>query len=264
MGKVIKGFVGRAVTVVTAAMVLNGVAMADVKPTPAEQYLMSKGVKITQSFQSVSGLKAIVADNGKEKRLFYVTPDGKSVIAGTVFDTAGVSVTARDMDRVGMVGGPAAGDVQNAVTASQTAQYWARAEKLHWIQDGTGQKVIYAIFDPNCPYCHRLWTTLRGAVMAGKVQVRWLPVAILKESSKGLGAAIYAAQDKSVALQQMANYQLRPVDVSQAANRDMAYNLLLLRDTGFTGVPTVLYKKGNAVHITMGVPTDSELAALLN
>lgn len=52
------------------------------KPTPVEQHLMSKGVKIAQTFPSASGLKAIVADNGKEKRLFYVTPDGKSLLVG--------------------------------------------------------------------------------------------------------------------------------------------------------------------------------------
>ena len=240
-------------------MALLGQARANVAPTPVEKNLMTKGVKIVQAFPAASGLKAIIADNGKEKRLFYVTPDGKSLIVGMVFDAAGENLTTADMSRAGVsdVGGA------KTLTNAQLESIWARVEKLSWIPEGTGKKVIYVLFDPNCTYCHRLWTSLRDAVASGKVQIRWLPVAILKESSKGLGAAIYNARNPSQVLAEMVNRQLKPAALTEALNKKMAYNLLLLRDTGHTGVPTLILRQNNKVRTTEGAPTDAELAELL-
>ena len=44
------------------------------KPTEAEQYLLNQGVNISATFPSSTGMKAILADMGGQKRLFYVTP----------------------------------------------------------------------------------------------------------------------------------------------------------------------------------------------
>jgi len=239
-------------------IIFLGQAWAADTVTPVEKNLMTKGVKIVQSFPSASGLKAIIADNGKEKRLFYVTPDGRSLIVGMVFDTAGENVTTADMSRAGVtdVGGA------KTLTDAQLESIWARLEKLSWIPEGTGKKTIYVLFDPNCPYCHRLWTAVRGAVGAGNVQIRWLPVAILKDSSKGLGAALYAARNPSQLLAAMVNHQLQPAVVTEVANKKMAYNLLLLRDTGYTGVPTIIYRESGRVRSTMGFPSDNELLSI--
>lgn len=238
---------------------VSATVAAQDKATPVEQHLAAQGVKVVQSFSSVSGLRAIVADNGAEKRLFYITPDGKSLIVGMVFDAQGNNVTSGDMSKAGVsdVGGA------KVMGDAQLQALWDRVEKRRWVQEGKSGKVIYAIFDPNCPYCHRLWGSMRAAVQAGKVQVRWLPVAILKDTSKGLGAAIYSSANPSEALAKMVNRQLQPVAVSERDNRDMALNLLLLRDTGYTGVPALMFKRGNKIVSMMGAPDDRELAALL-
>lgn len=229
------------------------------KTTPVERHLASKGVKIVQSFMSASGLRAIIADSGTEKRLFYVTPDGNSLIVGMLFDAAGNNVTSADMNKAGVsdVGGA------KVMGDNQLQALWDRAEKRRWVQEGKSGKIIYVMFDPNCPYCHRLWGTLRAGVQSGKIQVRWLPVAILKDTSKGLGAAIYSASNSSEAMSKMVNHQLQPVSVNAQDNRDMALNLLLLRDTGYTGVPALMFKRGNRIVSMMGAPDDLEIAALL-
>jgi thiol:disulfide interchange protein DsbG len=264
------------------------------KPTPAEQYLLSKGVKILQSFPSASGLRAIVADSGTEKRLFYVTPDGKSLILGLVFDTEGNSVTGADMKKAGVsapgaaVNAPAAaaGPAPAALTGvgagssavgnqavagtvtpkpmndAQLRDLWDRAEKRRWIQEGNSDKIIYVLFDANCTFCHKLWGALRAGIQSGKFQVRWLPVALLAPTSKELGAAIYSSKSPSEALAKMASRQLQPVKVSDRDNLDMAYNMLLLRDTGYTGVPVMLFKRGNRIVSMVGAPDDRELSAL--
>lgn len=236
-----------------------GAVAAQDKGTPVEQHLASKGVKIVQSFASASGLRAIIADNGTEKRLFYVTPDGKSLIVGMVFDAEGNNVTSTDMSKAGVsdVGG------SKIMGDTQLQALWDRVEKRRWVQDGKSGKVVYVLFDPNCPYCHRLWASLRAGVQAGKIQVRWLPVAILKDTSKGLGAAIYSAANPSEAMAKLVNHQLQPISVNDQNNRDIALNLLLLRDTGYTGVPALMFKRGNKIVSMMGSPDDREMTALL-
>lgn len=236
-----------------------GAVAAQDKGTPVEQHLVSKGVKIVQSFTSASGLRAIVADSGAEKRLFYITPDGKNLIAGMIFDAEGNNVTSADMNKAGVsdVGGP------KVMGDTQLQALWDRVEKRRWVQDGKSGKVVYVLFDPNCPYCHRLWTSLRAGVQAGKIQVRWLPVAILKDTSKGLGAAIYSAANPSEALAKLVNHQLQPISVNDQNNRDIALNLLLLRDTGYTGVPSLMFKRGSKIVSMMGAPDDREMTALL-
>lgn len=261
MGKVTKILLATAVMAAFSGFAVAASNDLVMKPTPVEQHLMSKGVKVVKAFPSASGLKAIVADNGKDKRLFYVTPDGKSLITGMVFDTVGNNITTNDMSRAGVT------DTGGAKTLSdaQLESVWARAGKLKWVPDGSpsAKKVVYVFFDPNCPYCHRLWTTMRSAVQSGKVQVRWLPVAILKDDSKNLAAAIYEAKNPSQAMAQMVNRQLQPVRISDAVNKSVAYNLLLLRDTGYTGVPTIFFRSGGKVRSGMGALNEQELATIL-
>jgi len=91
--------------------------------------------------------------------------------------------------------------------------------------------------------------------------VRWLPVAILKDDSKGLGAAIYAAPNPSAALAKMADRSLAAVAVSDKVNRDIAMNLLALRDTGFTGVPLLMFRNGGRIEMISGVPDEAQIDA---
>lgn len=253
------GQVTNILLVAAFAGVSAGSVAAKDKDTLVEQHLVSKGVKIVQSFASASGLRAIIADNGAEKRLFYITPDGKSLIVGMVFDAEGNNFTSADMKKAGVsdVGGA------KVMGDTQLQALWGRVEKRRWVQDGKSGKVVYVLFDPNCPYCHRLWASLRAGVQAGKIQVRWLPVAILKDTSKGLGAAIYSAVNPSEAMAKLVNHQLTPIPVTDQNNRDIALNLLLLKDTGYTGVPALLFKRGNKIVSMMGAPDDREMAALL-
>lgn len=228
--------------------------------TAAEQYLIKQGVNISQAFVSRSNLKAVVADNGSERRLFYITPDGQSLISGMVFDTSGQNITSEDMARFNVrdVGG------SQVLTPTQLGDLWERAGKLSYIAEGKGRPV-YVVFDPNCPYCHRLWGMLRQTAAEGKVQIRWIPVAILSESSKNLAAAMYQTKDQQQALNDFGAGMLAPVDTIDKATADvLARNLLLLRDTGYTGVPTLLWKEGDQVRVKMEVPDDVLFKTIFN
>ncbi|AXZ89092.1 TPA: thiol:disulfide interchange protein DsbG [Pseudomonas aeruginosa] len=247
-----------------AAFASHAAAAETTEVTPVESYLMSKGNTIAQAFPAASGMKGIVVDNGAEKRLFYVTPDGKSLLAGVMFDTQGANLTSVDLARTATVE-PVP---QSSQSADSLAQAWKRAEQLKWLAEGDADRVMYAFFDPNCAYCHELWGMLRAPVAAGDVQVRWIPISILRASSNELNAAIYqqaATEGVLVPMAEMAKRQLQPATVTEDIRQSLADNLALFRQAGFRRTPMILYRdrdKGQ-VKVFEGAPLPQELAMML-
>lgn len=228
-------------------------------PTVAEQRLMASGVRIVSRFDSVSGLRAIVADNGKDRRLFYVTPDGKSLVAGLVFDEKGRNITNDDMSRAGIGNG----NRTTTLTQLQAQIVWKTVQSLTSLKDGGRGIVVYTFIDPQCNYCHRWMAMVRPHIAAGRLQLRWLPVAILSESSKGLAESMYATPNAATAVQALEDGTLKVRPQSNAVKIKLARNLLAMRDTGARAVPVLVYRLGTRVVVSTGVPSDAEFAAIL-
>lgn len=235
------------------------VSAAGQEPTEAERYLLGNGVKIPMAFQSASGLKAIVADNGSERKLMYVTPDGKNLILGMVYDTKGNNLTNDDMNRSSIRPSEAAAP---SLSATDKIALWDAASKLDYIEEGRGDRIVYAVFDPTCPYCHTLYQETRKFAAAGNARIRWIPVAILSESSKGLAAALYGQRNRAEGMAALMAGNVSPIRVEKPAALALAKNLLFLRDTGHTGVPLVLYRGDEGVQVIAEVPSESQYAQM--
>ena len=72
---------------------------------------------------------------------------------------------------------------------------WVDVLRAHGIVVGPPAKSppVYVFFDPNCPYCKKLWSTPLPADLGGamsKFPAIWVPVAYLKPSSHGRAFAI--------------------------------------------------------------------------
>jgi hypothetical protein len=84
--------------------------------------------------------------------------------------------------------------------ASPAAHQLALEQVLHatkgatWIAEGNGPRLVYIFFDPNCPFCHKLYQEARPWVGRDGLQLRWIPVGILMPSSAGKAAAILEAK----------------------------------------------------------------------
>lgn len=257
--------VGKVLSPIALAAFASHAAAAETSEvTPVETYLISKGNTISQAFPAASGMKGIVVDNGAEKRLFYVTPDGKSLLAGVMFDTQGANLTSVDLARTASVE-PAPQSTQSPDSLALT---WKQAEQLKWLAEGDAERVMYAFFDPNCAYCHELWGMLRAPVAAGDIQVRWIPISILRASSNELNAAIYqqaATDGVLIPMAEMAKRQLQPATVTEEIRQSLADNLALFRQAGFRRTPMILYRdrdKGR-VKVFEGAPLPQELAMML-
>jgi thiol:disulfide interchange protein DsbG len=157
------------------------------RPAPLEA-LERQGLTIVGTFPSPGGLTAYAAHLGTEPVALYVTPDGRHVIAGTLFDAAGKNQTADVLEKT------LATPMANAV--------WGQLETSHWIADGRegAPRTVYVFTDPNCPYCNKLWADARPWVDAGKLQLRHVMVGILTPTSAGKAAALLGAKDPAAAL----------------------------------------------------------------
>ncbi|MDE2252794.1 MAG: thioredoxin fold domain-containing protein [Betaproteobacteria bacterium] len=91
--------------------------------------------------------------------------------------------------------------VQSRAWAAPSSEQLAASMLAHIheataIPEGRGRRVVDIFFDPNCPYCHKLYDDLRPWVGKDNLQLRWIPVAILTPSSVTKAAAILQASNR--------------------------------------------------------------------
>lgn len=85
-----------------------------------------------------------------------------------------------DIDRVRNMGDDA---------AQSQAAYLDLVRKLPAIVQGEGSRKIYALFDPNCPFCHRYYKEVSLEIAAGQVQVHWIPAIVFPDNRSSLTAS---------------------------------------------------------------------------
>jgi thiol:disulfide interchange protein DsbG len=108
-------------------------------------------------------------------------------------------------------------------------------------------KVLYVLFDPQCPHCAHLWETSKPLV--GQIRMVWIPVAFIGAKSAPQGAAILAAADPAAA---MNAHEARmnqgqggleaPANPDAALLAKIAANTALWRELRAESVPLLVFK----------------------
>lgn len=163
-----------------------------------------------------------------------------------------------------------------AQTARQAEGILAQIGKATFIAEGKGSRVIYIFFDPNCPFCHRLYGMLRPFVGKDDLQFRWVPLGMLTASSLPKAAAILQSPDPLLAFHKneddydfAANGQpgggIEPAaTIGTKARSALAANLAIYNSQKLFGVPVVLWRKADgAAEMIVGAPDQGRLDALL-
>lgn len=148
--------------------------------------------------------------------------------------------------------------------ASVAKKMLAGIDKATWIQEGKNQHVVYIFFDPNCPYCHKLYQDTRDWVKRKAIEIRWIPVGVLTATSPGKAAAMLEAKDPLKAFYQDEEHYARGeggggIDetlMSTKTEAALKINVHLLRLSGIDAVPTILFRDGNGQPIIIqGAPS---------
>lgn len=69
---------------------------------------------------------------------------------------------------------------------------WEQIQTLRGIpsRPGLRNSPLYIFFDPNCPWCAKLFQPMQGKIFASAMEAAWIPVTYMKQDSLGKGAAL--------------------------------------------------------------------------
>jgi thiol:disulfide interchange protein DsbG len=233
-------------------------APARKQPAPSQdqpkvlEALRAQGLDHIKEFPAGNGLRAFAGAVGDQPMAIYVTPDGNAII-GTRVD-----VTGKRIDD---------STITDLVMKPLGDSFMETLSKAKWIRDGKADapRIVYAFSDPNCPYCHAFWKAARPWVDAGKVQVRYLLVGVIREDSPNKAAAIMGAADPDAALvKNETTYEKGGVTalktIPEAIQSQLDDNQMLMLKMGFEGTPGILMKgdDGKLVKLS-GLPRDGSL-----
>lgn len=165
---------------------------------------------------------------------------------------------------------PSKAEARQKVAASMLADI----NQATWIRDGKSTHVMYVFFDPNCPYCHKVYEMLRPQVQRGEVELRWVVIGKLMATSTGKAAAMLEAKDPTEAFyrnergfsQETGSFggiEEEPAPREETLRRLNANHALLNR-SGFDAVPALLFRtKDGRADIIRGAPPAAFLEKLV-
>ncbi|WP_406664191.1 thiol:disulfide interchange protein DsbG [Gallaecimonas sp. GXIMD1310] len=236
-----------------ALVLASGLAQAaDKLPAPIAM-MEQQGVKIVGTFDAPGGLKGYAAQVRNQALALYLTPDGKHVITGYMYDTKGNNVSEEILDKL--------------VYQPQYKKDWQALQSSNYIKDGadSAKRVIYMFSDANCPYCNHVWRDARPWVEAGKVQIRHVMVGILRQSSLTKAAAIMASKDPSKTLhnyeQNREHAQLPDMaKIPDNIRKELSHNYQLMQQMGINATPAIYFKNDDGqVQRINGAPRGAQL-----
>ena len=140
----------------------------------------------------------------------------------------------------------------------------------HLISEGRATApLIYVFADPNCSICYRFYKMAEPLVSSGRLQLRWVMVAFLQESSAAKATAILLSPDPRSALHADEDRfdtthesgGITPARSQQKAVQDVLQAHLSAMDAvGGVGTPTLLYRDDHGQWAAIvGLPTSDWL-----
>lgn len=238
-----------------AASARSAGAAAQPERPPVIRMAVSQGLSVHKSFEGPSGLTGwVLVRRQGEPLLVFTTADGKTLLSGAAVSDKGENlVEALSKEHF---------------PRTDYERFRKRLGQAPAILQGPalGKSVVYAFFDPVCPYCNAAYAALKPLAETG-LQVRWIPVAYLNTRSTGQAAALLQAGDPSAALaeheQKFSGGGIASVTPSAGVKQSLDSNLALFREMGFKGVPALLFSGPSGdLEVINGAPQPADLARL--
>jgi thiol:disulfide interchange protein DsbG len=140
-------------------------------------------------------------------------------------------------------------------------------------QSSMDENIVYVVIDPNCGFCHRLYSNIQGHFDSGEfenVQVRWIPVGFLGQDSqtKAYSMASLIETDPlqaSTLLQRLMTKQAPQLPNNLMVKPDSVLKTeKFMRDYGFGGVPFVMMKSNDKWTMSSGLPQPQFFASVIS
>lgn len=256
-------------------------AMAQQELPPPLEHLRQNGVSLTY-IGDAYGLQAWLAraEDGSRQTM-YLTPDGRAIITGLMYDGEGYNVTERQLldllavdpdalTRDPAVSPPPRLPAPAAAASAESAEYermLAEVAETNWLEMGQQNAtapVLYMISDPNCPFCAQAWDRLRPVAEAGNIRLRIVLTGRLRDTSLAKSAGILGAEDPMAAFTRYHGpRQLAPGNVSPVGAERVAENEMFTGRYDITSTPTFIFRRADgSAHVIRGLPRDLQASIL--
>lgn len=178
---------------------------------------------------------------GGRNMIMYTSQDAKYFIMGGIFGADGHNYTLEDSKKYlpAPPAPPGAGDNFAALSGTSSI-LWGKP---------SAKKEIWMLVDPNCIFCHKIYTEFKPFVDNGTVKVHVIPAGFLKPDSAARAAAILAAKNKVAAfIKDETGFDdatetggIAPNTTDMHATELVKKNTVWMTSHGIGGTPYVLY-----------------------
>lgn len=226
---------------------------ADNVPPIVKQFGEQQGITILKEINAPGGVKSWLGQYQDMGVTLFLTPDGKHVISGYLYDDKGKNISEEYFN--------------NEIYIPLGRKMWESLNKANPLKEGADNapRKVYVFADPFCPYCKAFWSEAQPWVKAGKVQLNTLLVAFLNPKSGRNATAILNADNPVEAWKE---YELsggkKLPKYEGAASREI-FNLLqnhqkLMDELGANATPAIYYMNDkNELQQVVGMPDDKQL-----
>ncbi|AAC07827.1 DsbC family protein [Aquifex aeolicus] len=180
------------------------------------------------------GLCQVVVKRGLEPLVIYMDKDMNYLITGNVIDLKnGKNLTAETVRKYAKV----------------SPEVLKELEKMTDLKFGKGDKYVYFISDPHCPYCNRLAPILKNWADKNDVQIRviFYPLPFHKGADEKAASLICK---KDVKYEEL-HTKDKPEKVCEEGMEKVKKNVEYLSKLGVTGTPTLIGMNGK---VLVGLP----------
>lgn len=220
--------------------------------------------RVVDVFASPTGLTGVVLDTGSGRVVAWMPDAGEVLFIGAAFDSSGTNISQVEMVGRGFAtpetNAPNAAPLPNASNRNSAVPLRALERSAGFVEGASGPTII-AFIDLNCAYCSQLWRLTRAPIAAGRLRVRWVPVAVVAPDSEAKAAQLLQAPDpiQALAAHEARNTMLLGSRATRATAEAIAANGAVLDVvTGGRPATPVLVARDAAQKpvVAIGLPSD--------
>ena len=238
-------------------LVTSGLAQAaEAIPDVVKNFSEQQNIKIIKKIDAPGGAPAWLGQYQDMGVTLFLTPDGKHVISGYLYDEKGKNLSDAYF--------------QKEIYAPLGREMWKQLNAAHPLKEGadTAPRKVFVFADPFCPYCKAFWAEAQPWVKAGKVQLNTLLVAFLNPNSGRNASAILNAKDPVSAWREyeLSGGKTLPKPAGGASRENVAVlqqHQQLMDSLGANATPAIYYLNAqNELQQVVGMPDEKQLVEM--
>ena len=165
-------------------------------------------------------------------------------------------------------------DTQKYIKSLQTTKAYHEIKNTYGFLQGkpSAAHKLTLLVDPNCIFCHKLYTLIKPYIDAGDLQVNWILVDVFKASSKSKVAQILNAKDPAKLLEQdERTFNVNKEEggikglthIPEALTKKISANHAYFVRNHLIGVPDLIYSANGHPNIVQGYLNAEQFKQLL-